>query len=85
MKIAILGFGREGQATLRYIIKRPEYRDADITILDKNKNVPITPGLKYRLGADYLKRLNDFDIVFRSPGIPWMAPELEAARKHGVK
>lgn len=72
-QIAILGYGAEGKALKTYLEKDPNYRTADITILDK----------KY--DKNYLKNLNKFDIVFRSPGIPYLTPEIQQAKKSGVK
>ena len=56
MRIAILGFGTEGKS-LRHFLKK-KYPKAELTILDQ----------KY--GPDYLKTLESFDIVYRSPGVP---------------
>lgn len=88
MKIAILGFGREGRAVLKFLKKSPQYKNAEIWILDRNPEV--LSSIKYQvsgtqLGKNYLKNLEDFDIVFRSPGIPYMRRELINARKNGVK
>ena len=73
MKIAILGFGREGKSLLRFLKKSPKFRGAAIKILDK------------KLDKNYLKNLGRFDIVFRSPGVPYNLPTLKVARKAGVK
>ena len=55
MKIAILGYGKEGHSVENYF--RP--RGAEITIFD-----PVTP-------ADLKSRdLSDYDLVFRSPSVP---------------
>src|SRR3989338_7636402 len=78
-KIALLGFGLENQALMLYLRKR----GADITICDQNLNLKKIDGLKYRLGADCLKNITDFDIVFRSPGIPFLRPEIQRAKKAG--
>jgi len=73
MKIAILGYGREGRSLLKFLKKHLKYRGADVSILDKAR------------GAGYLKNLSDFDIVFRSPGVPYNLPEIQRAIKNGVK
>ena len=40
-------------------------------------------GVKLKLGKDYLKDLN-VDIIFRSPGINFLHPELQKARQNGT-
>lgn len=72
-KIAILGFGAEGKALMAYLKKDPDFRNSKITILDQ------------KLDKNYLKSLNQFDVVFRSPGIPYLLPEIQKAKKAGVK
>jgi len=51
MKIAILGFDREGTSTYRFLEREPEFRGAEIWILDKNKDVEIPKGVHARLAA----------------------------------
>ena len=90
MKIAILGFGREGQSLLNFLKRRPEFRGAEIWILDKNRRTKIPgrsrahPSIRTRLGKRYLSHLHDFDLVFRSPGITYLLPALVRARRRGV-
>ncbi len=71
-RIAILGFGREGQSLLKFLKQDAAYRNAEIAILDQ------------KLKKDYLQHLTDFDLIFRSPGIPYTLPEIKAAKKAGV-
>lgn len=83
-KIAILGFSLEGKAMLKYLQKSPQYKNAEIWILDKNKNLKIPRkigNLHLRIGINYLKNLHEFDIIFRSPGIPYNLPEIQNAIK----
>ena len=72
LKIAILGFGREGQSVFRYLKKSSHFKKSKIEILDRKRS------------RNYLKNLNRFDLIFRSPGIPYNLPELKKARKEGV-
>ena len=109
MKIAILGFGREGRSLLKFLRKtrinadyhadkrgyknigenqRKHLRKSaadEILVLDKNRNVKVPRGVKTHLGKNYLKNLERFDVIFRSPGIPYLLPEIQKAEKQGVK
>ncbi|MCL5262044.1 MAG: UDP-N-acetylmuramoyl-L-alanine--D-glutamate ligase [Patescibacteria group bacterium] len=71
MKLAILGFGREGRALKIYLQKK--YPKEKIAVLDK------------KIDPDYLRRLGGRRIVFRSPGVPFNLPEIQKALKKGTK
>lgn len=88
MRIAIIGFGREGRSVLKYLKNDPVYKKAEIFILDKNKTLEVARPKFVAgkiLGPDYLKNLNSFDLVFRSPGVAYNLPEIQNAIKNGVK
>ena len=38
-----------------------------------------------KLDKNYLKNLEQFNIIFRSPGVPYNLPEIQKAIKKGVK
>ena len=67
-KVLILGFGREGKSTYKLIEKAGGYES--LAIADLN---PITDTLAENVlqitGKDYQKSLNEYDVVFKSPGI----------------
>lgn len=66
MKIAILGFGQQGQSAYEYWASA----DNEITICDHNDqaaNLPTTANTQ--LGESYLKNLEQFDLIVRSPSI----------------
>ncbi len=97
-KIAILGFDREGKSTLKFLQSSGLARintlmnadkkvgeNPEIWILDRNENIKVPRGVHATLGKHYLKDLLSFDLVFRTPGIPWMKPELVKARRAGVE
>ena len=84
MKIAIIGFGREGQSLLAYLKRTPQYHGAELWVLDRNPTLPIPHEVRVIRGIHYLNNLEQFDLVFRSPGTPFMTPELVRARKRGV-
>ncbi len=89
LKIAILGFGREGRAVLKYIRNNKTYKNAEIFILDQNQSqsseVAYPKFYKMNSGPDYLKNLKSFDLVFRSPGVPYNLPEIQKAIGAGVR
>ncbi len=66
-----MGFGREGKSVLRFLKKtNPK---ADIKILDR------------KFDKNYLKNLSGFDVIYRSPGVPYNLPEIQKAIKKGTK
>ncbi len=73
MRIAILGFGREGESVLKFLKRALEYQGATIEILDAKRD------------KNYLKNLTRFDLVFHSPGVYYNLPALARARRAGVK
>jgi UDP-N-acetylmuramoylalanine--D-glutamate ligase/UDP-N-acetylenolpyruvoylglucosamine reductase len=68
-KVAILGYGLEGQDAQKYF----KNLGVDVTILDK------------KFDEKYLENLNKFDIIVRSPGIYRYLPEIVNAEKEGVE
>lgn len=80
-KIAILGFGIEGQSIANYLRK---HGVTDITVCDKNESIEVK-NFKLKTGADYLDNLTDSDVVFRSPGIPFKTSEIQTALKNHVE
>lgn len=83
-KILILGLGREGTSTLRYLRKKfpkkligladqKTLRKLDKEIRDiikKDKN------LKLYLDINYPRNLNDFDVILKSPGLRLEKPTI---------
>jgi UDP-N-acetylmuramoylalanine--D-glutamate ligase len=87
-KIAFLGFGREGLSALRFIRRTNSYRDAELWVLDRNRRIKprrAPRSLRFRLGPSYLKNLGRFDLVIRSPGIPYTHPEVQRAIRAGTR
>ena len=78
-KVLILGFGREGKSTLEYcraIVPNGVYTVADV----KDVSDQLPGGVDSRCGGDYLEILDEYDVVFKSPGIvlPKAAQEYSA-------
>ena len=66
-RVCILGLGKEGQATLKALEKYAP--GSSITIADKNKELRIK-NYESQCGEHYLKNIDRFDVVIKSPGIP---------------
>jgi len=86
-KILILGFGREGKSSLRFLEKH--YPNNEIAIADKQKISPNwrksdfrhsigeesdssrtdSSRIKKFSGKGYLKAVNDYDVIIKTPGI----------------
>lgn len=79
-RVALIGYGIENQALLPYL----HGHGAAITICDRNEQLTDLPAGEHRLGKDYLDHLIDFEIIFRSPGVPYLTREIQAARQAGV-
>ena len=71
MKIAILGFSREGQSLYKFLKKQPSYKKAEFFILDQDTKLKIPKGVTPVLGKKYLNNIKEYDQVFRSPGVPY--------------
>lgn len=84
-KILILGLGKEGLDTLKFLKKI--FPEKEIGVADKNENCRLEvlnfkfKNIKWHLGKDYLKSLKDYDLIIKSPGIPIHLPEVEKAFK----
>lgn len=71
--VAILGFGMEGVSTYKFIRK---HSNMPLTIIDKNdvyeKNIDLLKNdnnLSFIVGENYLKNLEQFDLIIKSPGV----------------
>lgn len=70
-KVLVLGFGREGKSSLDLITEAGGYDK--LAISDQNEIV-LPPRYQDQeivciSGADYQKKLNEYDMIFKSPGI----------------
>ena len=61
-RLLVLGFGREGRSTLRFLNKY--LPDVEVAVADKNE----MDGVKH-YGNRYLEAMYDYDIVIKTPGI----------------
>jgi len=91
-KILILGFGREGQATLRFLKHR--WPALEVAVADQKERAGLNADEKKLLkplgrerqffGKKYLDKLKQFDVVIKSPGINPRQKQINEAKKTGV-
>lgn len=83
-KILILGYGVEGKSTYKFI--RRFFSDKLISVADKDSdiNFPYKDNITIITGTEYLDKLKNFDIVFKTPGIPFDLPKIQNAQQKGV-
>ncbi len=87
-KVFFLGAG----ISHRQLIKRFLEKGADVTLCDKKSFEELSDygeeikalGAQFILGEGYLSRLCEADFVFRTPGIDYTKPEIQAAVNSGV-
>ena len=65
MKVAILGYGEQGRSAYEYW----HSTDNEITVCDQNESAKLPKDVQKRLGSDYLKGLDQFDMIVRSPSV----------------
>jgi len=88
-KVAVLGIGISNTPLIKYLVSL----GVDVTAFDKAEKERLEPilsnfeglGVKYSLGENYLKHLNGFDLIFRTPGMRYDLPELLRAREMGAE
>jgi UDP-N-acetylmuramoylalanine--D-glutamate ligase len=71
-KVLLLGFGREGQSTYRYL--RHHFPGLPLAIADQNENPDLIvaagdKNLTLQLGKNYLDSIADYQILIKSPGV----------------
>ncbi|MBR5428795.1 MAG: UDP-N-acetylmuramoyl-L-alanine--D-glutamate ligase [Clostridia bacterium] len=73
-KVLILGFGREGRST--YALIRKYLPDQELGVADKNAVELDDPYTTLYCGESYLDAMHGYDIVMKSPGIPFVNVEI---------
>lgn len=86
-KVAFCGLGKSNLPVIKLFLKKGvKVLACDIIEREKAGKEILeleSLGAELKLGKDYLKNL-DVDIIFRSPGINFLSPELIKARKKGI-
>ena len=88
-KIGVLGLGEENVALVKYLVNQ----EAKVTVCDRKEKGELVEYLsqikdfpiEYRLGSTYLDNLNDFEIIFRTPGLPYLNKKIQQAKLAGVE
>lgn len=78
MKVAIVGYETEGKLSYKYWLAQ----GASITICDQDPNKEVPAGAASQLGPNYLKGLDQFDVIVRTAGLN---PNLILAENPGVE
>ena len=71
-KVIILGFGREGRSTYKFIRKylpNKKLYIGDIQDLKNDELIKNDNNIELKCGTDYLENLNDYDLIIKTPGI----------------
>lgn len=91
-KIAILGLGIENLVMLRFLLERK--LNSEFIICDQRSKEQLgesytefrgLPNISWKLGSEFNRDLENFDIMYRSPGWPIAGPGLQSALSAGVK
>ncbi|MDP4291574.1 MAG: Mur ligase family protein, partial [Bacteroidota bacterium] len=85
-RIVLVGCGREGISTYRFIRNLlPDIHltiaDHDVTLRDKFPEFKHDKQLAFNLGSTYLLGLNDFDLIIKSPGVTFKNLKEQPARE----
>lgn len=72
--IAILGFGKEGKSTYKFLRKHLPTQpltilDGNEKLLENNDYLNDDKNITLVLGKDYLNNLTEYDYIFKSPGV----------------
>ncbi len=88
--VAVIGAGVEGISTVKYLAKK----GAQTHLLDKKNKEDIDPAIleeiqkskvNFKFSPNYLDSLQDFEIIFRSPGTRPDLVELINAKEKGIQ
>ena len=67
--ILILGLGKEGRDTLSFLLSR--FPNKKIGVADRKEKSLSRSGVRTHFGEDYLDSIDDYEVIIKSPGIPF--------------
>ena len=82
-RIGVLGLGANHHSLVTLLLSK----GFDVTVLDQNPEAErryADLGTIKFIGGPVLGNIAGFDVLFRSPLVPWLSPELVQAREDGV-
>jgi UDP-N-acetylmuramoyl-L-alanine---L-glutamate ligase len=86
-RVAIWGLGREGRAAIGML--RAQHPNLPLLLLDDAEDARPPAGLdniECAFGVRWVKQaLSGIDVLIKSPGVSLYRPEIEAARRRGIK
>ncbi len=86
-KILILGIGKEGLDNLLFFKKQIRYKKIGIadsspfSKIDKETKKHFAKNFNLHFGKKYLQALSDYDIIVKSPGIPFSSLKIKKGQK----
>ena len=84
-KVIILGFGKEGKSSYRFV--RKYFPEIKLAIADVNKSITSNlliindKNLEVITGHDYLNSIVNYDLIIKSPGVKIISPNNELKSK----
>ena len=79
--ILILGLGREGLSVLKFLKEKFPFKKVDAADRKEYLKLPKNVGKTF-FGENYLSSLTSYDVIIKSPGIPFFA-DIQRAKEEG--
>ena len=86
-KIAVIGIGTSNVPAIKYLSSlgaKVVARDKNPEVLKNYEELKELKNVEFILGENYLEDLDNFDYIFRAPGVKPFLPEIEKAISNGV-
>jgi len=89
-QVVLLGLGVNHEYLVQWLVRngvKPVVRDANPAVKEQfsQKYPEAAEQITWQVGEDIFAKLEQFQVVFRSPSIPYLKPELQRAERKGVR